>query len=168
MKLVLKSIFIFFVFFVVGMCWLLYVLFKGDGDWLLFWIGVLMVYLFLYILIDLYCKNIYDKKINKWFIKIVVISFSFFVLGILFCIIYELLILWSFSLMVWYWLLMLVLFLIIIILLISLVFVNCKNYNFIGGYRMFIFLNVFFILGLVLWLLLFFIIGNGMNVSVGW
>ena len=50
------------------MCWLLYVLFKGDGDWLLSWIGVLMAYLSLYTLIDLYCK-IHTIKINKWLIK---------------------------------------------------------------------------------------------------
>ena len=62
MKSVLKSILISFVFSTVGMCWLLYVLFKGDGDWLLSWIGVLIAYLSLYTLIDLYCKNTYDKK----------------------------------------------------------------------------------------------------------
>ncbi|MCU5572805.1 DUF3902 family protein, partial [Bacillus cereus] len=87
MKSVLKSILISFVFSAVGMCWLLYVLFKGDGDWLLSWIGVLMAYLSLYTLIDLYCKNTYDKKINKWLIKTAVTSFSFSVLGISFCII---------------------------------------------------------------------------------
>ena len=29
---------------------------QRDGDWLLSWIGVLMAYLSLYTLIDLYCK----------------------------------------------------------------------------------------------------------------
>ncbi|EEL64566.1 DUF3902 family protein [Bacillus cereus] len=166
MKSVLKSILISFVFSAVGMCWLLYVLFKGDGDWLLSWIGVLMAYLSLYTLIDLYCKNTYDKKINKWLIKTAVTSFS--VLGISFCIIHELLTPWSLSLMVWYWLLMLVLFLTTIISLISLVFVNRKNHNFTVGYRMLILLNVFLTLGPVLWPLLLSIIGNGMNASAGW
>ncbi|HDR7687854.1 MULTISPECIES: DUF3902 family protein [Bacillus cereus group] len=168
MKSVLKSILISFVFSAVGMCWLLYVLFKGDGDWLLSWIGVLMAYLSLYTLIDLYCKNTYDKKINKWLIKTAVTSFSFSVLGISFCIIHELLTPWSLSLMVWYWLVMLVLFLTTIISLVSLVFVNRKNHNFTGGYRMLILLNVFLTLGPVLWPLLLSIIGNGMNASAGW
>ena len=149
------------------MCWLLYVLFKGDGDWLLSWIGVLMAYLSLYTLIDLYCK-IHTIKINKWLIKTSVTSFSFAVLGISFCIIHELLTPWSLSLMVWYWLLMLVLFLTTIISLISLVFVNRKNHNFTVGYRMLILLNIFLTLGPVLWPLLLSIIGNGMNASAGW
>ncbi len=143
MKSVLKSILISFVFSAVGMCWLLFLLFQGDGDWLLSWIGVLMSYLSLYTLIDLYCKNTYDKKLNKWLIKTAVTSFSFAVLGISFCIIHELLTPWSLSLMVWYWLLMLVLFLTTIISLISLVFVNRKNHNFTVGYSMLILLNVF-------------------------
>ncbi|MCQ6331677.1 DUF3902 family protein [Bacillus cereus] len=151
MKSVLKSILISFVFSAVGMCWLLFLLFQGDGDWLLSWIGVLMSYLSLYTLIDLYCKNTYDKKLNKWLIKTAVTSFSFEVLGISFCIIHELLTPWSLSLMVWYWLLMLVLFLTTIISLISLVFVNRKNHNFNVGYRMLILLNVFLTLGPVLW-----------------
>ncbi|MED2486291.1 DUF3902 family protein, partial [Bacillus thuringiensis] len=33
MKSVLKSILISFVFSAVGMCWLLFLLFQGDGDW---------------------------------------------------------------------------------------------------------------------------------------
>ncbi|MBS9802586.1 DUF3902 family protein [Bacillus cereus] len=168
MKSVLKSILISFVFSVVGMCWLLFLLFQADGDWLLSWIGVLMSYLSLYTLIDLYCKNTYDKKLNKWLIKTAVTSFSFAVLGISFCIIHELLTPWSLSLMVWYWLLMLVLFLTTIISLISLVFVNRKNHNFTVGYRMLILLNVFLTLGPVLWPLLLSIIGNGMNASAGW
>ncbi|MED2604303.1 DUF3902 family protein [Bacillus thuringiensis] len=168
MKSVLKSILISFVFSAVGMCWLLFLLFQGDGDWLLSWIGVLMSYLSLYTLIDLYCKNTYDKKLNKWLIKTAVTSFSFAVLGISFCIIHELLTPCSLSLMVWYWLLMLVLFLTTIISLISLVFVNRKNHNFTVGYRMLILLNVFLTLGPVLWPLLLSIIGNGMNASAGW
>ncbi|HDR4321738.1 TPA: DUF3902 family protein, partial [Bacillus anthracis] len=59
MKSVLKSILISFVFSAVSMCWLLFLLFKGDGDWLLSWVGVFMAYLSLYTLIDLYCKNTY-------------------------------------------------------------------------------------------------------------
>ena len=60
--------------------------------------------------------------------------------------------------MVWYWLVMLVLFLTTIISLVSLVFVNRKNHNFTGGYRILILLNVLLTLGPVLWPLLLSII----------
>ena len=69
--------------------------------------------------------------------------------------------------MVWYWLVMLVLFLTTILSLVSLVFVNRKNHNFTGGYRILI-LNLLLTLGPVLWPLLLSIIGNGMNASAGW
>ena len=141
------------------------VLIIQRGDWLLSWVGVFMAYLSLYTLIDLYCKNTIK---NKWLIKTAVTSFSFAVLGISFCIIHELLTPWSLSLMVWYWLVMLVLFLTTIISLVSLVFVNRKNHNFTGGYRILILLNVLLTLGPVLWPLLLSIIGNGMNASAGW
>ncbi|EJS04973.1 hypothetical protein IKM_02506 [Bacillus mycoides] len=126
MKPVLKSILISFAFSAVGMCWLLFMLFRGGGDWLLSWIGVLMAYLSLYTLIDLYCKNTYEKTLNIVLIKSTVTTFSFGVLGIIFGIIHELLTPWSLSLMVWYWLLTLLLFLTTIILLVILVFVIVK------------------------------------------
>ena len=168
MKPVLKSILISFTFSAVGMCWLLFMLFRGGGDWLLSWIGVLMAYLSLYTLIDLYCKNTYEKTLNKLLIKSTVTTFSFGVLGITFGIIHELLTPWSLSLMVWYWLLTLLLFLTTIILLVILVFVNRKNHNFTVGYRILILLNIFLTLGPVLWPLFLTIIGNGMNASAGW
>ncbi|PEN49421.1 DUF3902 family protein [Bacillus wiedmannii] len=168
MKSVLKSILISFVFSAVGMCWLLFLLFKEDGDWLLSWVGVLMAFLSLYTLIDLYCKYTYDKKLSKLFIKATVTTFSFAVLGITFGIVHELLQPWSLSLMVWYWLLVLLLFLATIILLVFVVFVNRKNYNIPGRYRILILLNLFLTLAPVLWPLLLTIIGNGMNASAGW
>ncbi|MGH0944923.1 DUF3902 family protein [Bacillus mycoides] len=168
MKPVLKSILISFTFSAVGMCWLLFMLFRGGGDWLLSWIGVLMAYLSLYTLIDLYCKNTYEKTLNIVLIKSTVTTFSFGVLGIIFGIIHELLTPWSLSLMVWYWLLTLLLFLTTIILLVSLVFVNRKDQNFPGVYRLLILLNLLLTLGPVLWPLFLTIIGNGMNASVGW
>ncbi|MED1284217.1 DUF3902 family protein [Bacillus mycoides] len=168
MKPVLKSILISFAFSAVGMCWLLFILFRGGGDWLLSWIGVLMAYLSLYTLIDLYCKNTYEKTLNIVLIKSTVTTFSFGVLGIIFGIIHELLTPWSLSLMVWYWLLTLLLFLTTIILLVSLVFVNRKDQNFPGVYRLLILLNLLLTLGPVLWPLFFTIIGNGMNASAGW
>ncbi|EJR16688.1 hypothetical protein II9_02544 [Bacillus cereus MSX-D12] len=70
--------------------------------------------------------------------------------------------------MVWYWLVMLVLFLTTILSLVSLVFVNRKNHNFTGVYRILILLNLLLTLGPVLWPLLLSIIGNGMNASAGW
>ncbi|MFK4352451.1 DUF3902 family protein [Bacillus sp. RC92] len=168
MKPVLKSILISFAFSAVGMCWLLFMLFRGGGDWLLSWIGVLMVYLSLYTLIDLYCKNTYEKTLNIVLIKSTVTTFSFGVLGIIFGIIHELLTPWSLSLMVWYWLLTLLLFLTTIILLVILVFVNRKDQNFPGVYRLLILLNLLLTLGPVLWSLFLTIIGNGMNASAGW
>ncbi|MCQ6567321.1 DUF3902 family protein [Bacillus mycoides] len=168
MKPVLKSILISFTFSAVGMCWLLFMLFRGGGDWLLSWIGVLMAYLSLYTLIDLYCKNTYEKTLNIVLIKSTVTTFSFGVLGIIFGIIHELLTPWSLSLMVWYWLLTLLLFLTTIILLVSLVFVNRKDQNFPGVYRLLILLNLLLTLGPVLWPLFLTIIGNGMNASAGW
>ncbi|MBE7129027.1 DUF3902 family protein [Bacillus mycoides] len=168
MKPVLKSILISFAFSAVGMCWLLFILFRGGGDWLFSWIGVLMAYLSLYTLIDLYCKNTYEKTLNIVLIKSTVTTFSFGVLGIIFGIIHELLTPWSLSLMVWYWLLTLLLFLTTIILLVSLVFVNRKDQNFPGVYRLLILLNLLLTLGSVLWPLFLTIIGNGMNASAGW
>ncbi|MFK4314132.1 MULTISPECIES: DUF3902 family protein [unclassified Bacillus (in: firmicutes)] len=167
MKPVLKSILISFAFSAVGMCWLLFMLFRGGGDWLLSWIGVLMAYLSLYTLIDLYCKNTYEKTLNIVLIKSTVTTFSFGVLGIIFGIIHELLTPWSLSLMVWYWLLTLLLFLTTIILLVILVFVNRKDQNFPGVYRLLILLNLLLTLGPVLWPLFLTIIGNGMNASAG-
>ncbi|WP_088292136.1 DUF3902 family protein [Bacillus mycoides] len=168
MKPVLKSILISFAFSAVGMCWLLFMLFRGGGDWLLSWIGVLMAYLSLYTLIDLYCKNTYEKTLNIVLIKSTVTTFSFGVLGIIFGIIHELLTPWSLSLMVWYWLLTLLLFLTTIILLVILVFVNRKDQNFPGVYRLLILLNLLLTLGPVLWPLFLTILGNGMNASAGW
>ncbi|KZD40315.1 hypothetical protein BW897_23420 [Bacillus cereus] len=168
MKPVLKSILISFAFSAVGMCWLLFILFRGGGDWLLSWIGVLMAYLSLYTLIDLYCKNTYEKTLNIVLIKSTVTTFSFGVLGIIFGIIHELLTPWSLSLMVWYWLLTLLLFLTTIILLVILVFVNRKDQNFPGVYRLLILLNLLLTLGPVLWPLFLTILGNGMNASAGW
>ena len=101
--------------------------------------------------------------------KTAVTSFSFAVLGISFCIIHELLTPWSLSLMVWYWLVMLVLFLTTILSLVSLVFVNRKNHNFTGVYRILILLNLLLTLGIQYYIvLLLSIIGNGMNASAGW
>ncbi|MGW6150049.1 DUF3902 family protein [Bacillus mycoides] len=168
MKPVLKSILISFAFSAVGMCWLLFMLFRGGGDWLLSWIGVLMAYFSLYTLIDLYCKNTYEKTLNIVLIKSTVTTFSFGVLGIIFGIIHELLTPWSLSLMVWYWLLILLLFLTTIILLVILVFVNRKDQNFPGVYRLLILLSLLLTLGPVLWPLFLTIIGNGMNASAGW
>lgn len=143
-------------------------LFRGGGDWLLSWVGVLMAYLSLYTLIDLYCKNTYEKTLNIVLIKSTVTTFSFGVLGIIFGIIHELLTPWSLSLMVWYWLLTLLLFLTTIILLVILIFVNRKDQNFPGVYRLLILLNLLLTLGPVLWPLFLTIIGNGMNASAGW
>ncbi|XKK15950.1 DUF3902 family protein [Bacillus sp. CB28A.1] len=68
MKSVLKSILISFVFSAVACVG--YCTYYSKGRRLVIVLdSVLMAYLSLYTLIDLYCKNTYDKKINKWLIK---------------------------------------------------------------------------------------------------
>ncbi|PGQ18283.1 hypothetical protein COA05_27375, partial [Bacillus thuringiensis] len=141
MKSVLKSILISFVFSAVGMCWLLYVLFKGDGDWLLSWIGVLMAYLSLHIVIGLYSRKTYDSKLTKVLLKTIITTFSFGALGISFGVVHEILGPLSLTLMTWYWFIMIFLYLIPIILLSILVLVNSKNHNFPGVYSILIILN---------------------------
>ncbi|EAO55444.1 hypothetical protein RBTH_05445 [Bacillus thuringiensis serovar israelensis ATCC 35646] len=168
MKPVLKYILISFVFSAVGACWALYVLFKGDGDWLLSWIGVLMAYLSLYIVIDLYSKNTYDTKLAKVLLKTIITTFSFGALGISFGVVHMILGPLSLTLMTWYWFIMLFLYLIPIILLVILVLVNCKNHNFPGVYSILILVNILLTLWPLLWPLFITFMGSGMNASAGW
>ncbi|PGM87372.1 hypothetical protein CN959_32005, partial [Bacillus cereus] len=64
MKSTLNKIIISFIFAAGGMIFLLFNL-KGKQDWVLSWIGVLLAYLSLAILIDLYNKKVYYKTFPK-------------------------------------------------------------------------------------------------------
>ncbi|MGE1054650.1 DUF3902 family protein [Bacillus sp. GFa4/2] len=168
MKPVLKNIILSLVFSIVGVCWSLFVFFMLDADWLLTWIGVLMAYLSLYILIGLYSRKTYDSKFTKVLVKTIITTFSFGALGIAFGVVHMILGPLSLTLMTWYWFIMLFLYLIPIILLVILVLVNCKNHNFPGGYSILILVNILLTLWPLLWPLFITFMGSGMNASAGW
>ncbi len=151
MKPVLKNIILSLVFSIVGVCWSLFVFFMLDADWLLTWIGVLMAYLSLYILIGLYSRKTYDSKFTKVLVKTIITTFSFGALGIAFGVVHMILGPLSLTLMTWYWFIMLFLYLIPIILLVILVLVNCKNHNFPGVYSILILVNILLTLWPLLW-----------------
>ncbi|MEB9914550.1 DUF3902 family protein (plasmid) [Bacillus cereus] len=170
MKPVLKRILISFVFSAIGMCWLLFVVAKLHGDWLCSLLGVLLGYLSLFTIINLFCKNNYQTASTKALIKIAVISFNFSLLGISYGIMHELLIekVWGLSLMANYWSLVLILYITTIIPLIILVFVKRNNQYYTWFYRFLILLSLFFTLCPVLLPIFIAILGNGMNASSGW
>lgn len=94
MKMVLKKILLALMFSTVGMCWFAYVFYeeyKGSGEWLWGWIGVLMSYICLYVIINSYIRNAYHTLLTKILIKIAVISFSFGTLGLTFGVIHQML-----------------------------------------------------------------------------
>ncbi|MGI8362648.1 DUF3902 family protein [Bacillus cereus] len=62
-----------FIFSKTGM----FCFFKLGGNRILTWVGVLMVFLSLYIIINLYCKNTCTTLFTKLVIRIAGISFSF-------------------------------------------------------------------------------------------
>ncbi|HDR7986325.1 DUF3902 family protein [Bacillus cereus] len=168
MKPVLKYIIISLVFSIVGVCWALFDIFMLDADWLLIWIGVLMAYLSLYIVIGLYSRKTYDSKLAKVLLKTIITTFSFGTLGISFGVVHEILGPLSLTLMTWYWFIMIFLYLIPIILLSILVLVNSKNHNFPRVYSILIILNILLTLWPLLWPLFINFMGSGMNASAGW
>ncbi|EDZ52862.1 hypothetical protein CN912_24735 [Bacillus cereus] len=168
MKPVLKYIIISLVFSIVGVCWALFDICMLDADWLLIWIGVLMAYLSLYIVIGLYSRKSYDSKLAKVLLKTIITTFSFGALGISFGVVHMILGPLSLTLMTWYWFIMLFLYLIPIILLVILVLVNCKNHNFPGVYSILILVNILLTLWPLLWPLFITFMGSGMNASAGW
>ena len=168
MKPVLKYIIISLVFSIVGVCWALFDIFMLDADWLLIWIGVLMAYLSLYIVIGLYSRKTYDSKLTKVLLKTIITTFSFGALGISFGVVHEILGPLSLTLMTWYWFIMIFLYLIPIILLSILVLVNSKNHNFPRVYSILIILNILLTLWPLLWPLFINFMGSAMNASAGW
>ncbi|WP_341519399.1 MULTISPECIES: DUF3902 family protein [Bacillus] len=166
MKSALNKIIISFIFAVGGMIFLLFNL-KGEQDWILSWIGVLLAYLSLAILNDLYNKTVYYKTFPKILKRILFISFNASVLGIVIGISYQLLGKWDLNIMMFYWIIILLLHLITIFTLGTLTLLNCNNENYSLLYKFIILLNIFLTLGPVLYPVVITIIGNGINSSAG-
>ncbi|MGF9829268.1 DUF3902 family protein [Bacillus anthracis] len=166
MKSALNNIMISLIFALGGVIALLFNL-MGNQDWILNWVGVLLAYLSLAILIDLSNKTVYYKIFPKILYRTLFISFNTAVLGIVVGITYQLLGKWNVTIMMYYWLIILFLHLITIITLVILIFLNLNNQKNSFLYKLFILLNIFLTLGPVLYPLVLTIIGNGMSSSAG-
>ncbi|MED0940264.1 DUF3902 family protein [Bacillus mobilis] len=166
MKSALNNIMISLIFALGGAIALLFNL-MGNQDWILNWVGVLLAYLSLAILIDLSNKTVYYKIFPKILYRTLFISFNAAVLGIVVGITYQLVGKWNVTIMMYYWLIILFLHLITIITLVSLIFLNLNNQKNSFLYKFIILLNIFLTLGPVLYPLLLTIIGNGMSSSAG-
>ncbi|EEM56585.1 MULTISPECIES: DUF3902 family protein [Bacillus] len=166
MKSALNNIMISLIFALGGVIALLFNL-MGNQDWILNWVGVLLAYLSLAILIDLSNKTVYYKIFPKILYRTLFISFNTAVLGIVVGITYQLLGKWNVTIMMYYWLIILFLHLITIITLVVLIFLNLNNQKNSFLYKFIILLNIFLTLGPVLYPLVLTIIGNGMSSSAG-
>lgn len=166
MKSALNNIMISLIFALGGVIALLFNL-MGNQDWILNWVGVLLAYLSLAILIDLSNKTVYYKIFPKILYRTLFISFNAAVLGIVVGITYQLVGKWNVTIMMYYWLIILFLHLITIITLVSLIFLNLNNQKNSFLYKFIILLNIFLTLGPVLYPLVLTIIGNGMSSSAG-
>ncbi|SCN36903.1 Uncharacterized protein BCRIVMBC938_03630 [Bacillus wiedmannii] len=139
----------------------------GNQDWILNWVGVLLAYLSLAILIDLSNKTVYYKIFPKILYRTLFISFNAAVLGIVVGITYQLVGKWNVTIMMYYWLIILPLYLVTIITLVNLTFLNLNNKKNSYLYKFIILLNIFLTLGPVLYPLVLTFIGNGMSSSAG-
>lgn len=166
MKSALNNIMISLIFALGGVIALLFNL-MGNQDWILNWVGVLLAYLSLAILIDLSNKTVYYKIFPKILYRTLFISFNTAVLGIVVGITYQLLGKWNVTIMMYYWLIILFLHLITIITLVILILLNLNNQKNSFLYKFIILLNIFLTLGPVLYPLVLTIIGNGMSSSAG-
>ncbi|MEB9136436.1 DUF3902 family protein [Bacillus cereus] len=142
-------------------------LFMGDQDWIWNWVGLLLAYLSLGILIGLYNKTVDHKTFPKILKRTLFISFNATILGIIIGVTYQLLGKWNLTIMMYYWLIMLLLHFITIIKLVILVFVHQNSQKYSPLYTFIVILNIFLTLGPVLYPLVLTIIGNGMNASAG-
>ncbi|MCT6943859.1 MAG: DUF3902 family protein [Bacillus thuringiensis] len=140
----------------------------GCKDWIWDWVGLLLAYISLSILIGLYNKTVDHKTLSRIVKRILFISFNVTVLGIIIGITCQLLEKANFTIMMYYWLIMLLLHFITIITLVILVFVHQNSQNYSLLYTFIVILNIFLTLGPVLYPLVLTIIGNGMNASAGW
>ncbi|PDZ02287.1 hypothetical protein COE20_14635 [Bacillus cereus] len=166
MKSALNNIMISLIFALGGVIALLFNL-MGNQDWILNWVGVLLAYLSLAILIDLSNKTVYYKIFPKILYRTLFISFNAAVLGIVVGITYQLVGKWNVTIMMYYWLIILFLYLITIITLVSLISLNLNNRKNSLIYKFIILLNISLTLGPVLYPLVLTIIGNGMSSSAG-
>ncbi|MGH0612907.1 DUF3902 family protein [Bacillus cereus] len=166
MKSALNSIMISSIFAVGGILSLLFNL-MGDQDGIWNWVGLLLAYLSLGILIGLYNKTVDHKTLSRILKRILFISFNSTVLGIIIGITCQLLGKANLTIMMYYWLIILLLHLITVITLVILVFVNRNGKNYSLLYKFIILLNIFLTLGPVLYPVVLTIIGNGMNASAG-
>ncbi|SEI85358.1 DUF3902 family protein [Bacillus thuringiensis] len=166
MKSALNSIMISSIFAVGGVISLLFTL-MGGQDWIWDWVGLLLAYLSLGILIGLYNKTVDHKTLSRILKRILFISFNSTVLGIIIGITCQLLGKANLTIMMYYWLIILLLHLITVITLVILVFVNRNGKNYSLLYKFIILLNIFLTLGPVLYPVVLTIIGNGMNASAG-
>ncbi|HHT7066370.1 DUF3902 family protein [Bacillus thuringiensis] len=166
MKSALNSIMISSILAVGGVISLLFTL-MGGQDWIWDWVGLLLAYLSLGILIGLYNKTVDHKTLSRILKRILFISFNSTVLGIIIGITCQLLGKANLTIMMYYWLIILLLHLITVITLVILVFVNRNGKNYSLLYKFIILLNIFLTLGSVLYPVVLTIIGNGMNASAG-
>ncbi|MEB8556449.1 DUF3902 family protein [Bacillus cereus] len=166
MKSALNSIMISSIFAVGGILSLLFNL-MGDQDWIWNWVGLLLAYLSLGILIGLYNKTVDHKTFPKILKRTLFISFNATILGIIIGVTYQLLGKWNLTIMMYYWLIILLLHLITIITLVILVFENHNSKNYSLLYSFIIILNIVLTLGPVLFPVVLTIIGNAMNASAG-
>ncbi|MET7018889.1 DUF3902 family protein [Bacillus mycoides] len=162
MKSALTNIMISLILAVGGVISLLFNL-TGNRDWIWNWVGLLLAYLSLGILIGLYNKTV-DHKIFK---RTLFISFNATILGIIIGVTYQLIGKWNLTIMMYFWLIILLLHLITIITLVILVFENRNSKNYSLLYNFIILLNIFLTLGPVLFPVILTIIGNAMNASAG-
>ncbi|HDR4453668.1 DUF3902 family protein [Bacillus sp. FSL K6-1338] len=162
MKSALTNIIISLILAVGGVISLLFNL-MGGQDWIWDWVGLLLAYLSLGILIGLYNKTVDHKTVPRILKRILFISFNATVLGIT-C---QLLGKANLTIMMYYWLIMLLLHFITIITLVILVFTHLNSQNYSLLYTFIVILNIFLTLGPVLYPLVLTIIGNGMNASAG-
>lgn len=166
MKSALNNILISLILAVAGIIFLLFNL-KGNQDWVLSWIGVLLAYLSLAILIDLYNKKVYYKMFPKILQRTLFISFNAAVLGIIVGITYQILGKWNLTIMMFYWLVILLLHVITIVILAILTFINLNDQKYSWLYKFIILLNICLTLGPVLYPVILIMIGNGINSSAG-
>ncbi|PER98632.1 DUF3902 family protein [Bacillus cereus] len=141
--------------------------FMGNQGWVFDWVGVLLAYLSLGILIGLYNKTVFYKPFPKILNRTLFITFNATVLGIILGLTCQLLGKANLTIMMYYWLIMLLLHFITIITLVILVFAHQNSQKYSLLYTFIVILNIFLTLGPVLYPLVLTIIGNGMNASAG-
>ncbi|PEJ30938.1 hypothetical protein COF07_31100 [Bacillus wiedmannii] len=166
MKSALNYIIISLILAIGGVISLLFNL-MGNQDWILNWVGLLLAYLSLGILIGLYNKTLDQKTFPKILKRTLFISFNATILGVIIGVTCQLLGKWNLTILMYYWLIILLLQFITIITLFIVVFENRNSKNYSLLYNFIILLNIFLTIGPVLFPVVLTIIGNAMNASAG-